>query len=123
MSLAPSNAWILEDYSDNLDTQDLTNSEGVVTAVRIRDHWTFTRFQKLHALTIVSSQVGQASGSIEYWVGNVRRAKTIVGGNKYICVSDGIAPESLPGDFIVRRQVWEYFSKWRDPPEGWDWAE
>lgn len=121
------NEWILEDYADNLDTQDLQDADGVVTAVRIRDHWTFARFQKLHAATIVTSQVGDASGLIEYYVGSVRRTKAVVGAagqtSKYICVHDGVSPESLPGDYIIRRQVWEYYSKWRTPPTGWNWQE
>jgi hypothetical protein len=117
--------WQLEDYTDTLDTQEVTNAAGEVEKIQIRDHWVFARYRKIHASHPFTSEVASTTSSITYYVGTAMKHKAFIGSAsspKYICVQNGFQPEQpgTPGDWAIERQIWEYYSAWRDAPSGWN---
>ena len=119
-------SWQLEDYNDALDTREILKDDGTddVDHVEVRHHWVFARYRKEHAAGLITdSDVAKTTNVIDYNVGDVRKQKTMIGRSgspKYICVSDGRSPEANPGNYVVRRQVWEFYSAWEDAPAGWN---
>lgn len=118
------NEWQLEDFQDALETSEVEGK------IQIREHFVFARRKKVPATESWREQVGESTRQLDYYIGAVSKKKRYVrriGGTPptsdplYICVLDGIAPEQpdSPGDYIVRRQVWEYYGKWEDAPDGW----
>lgn len=119
--MARPDEWILEDFNDALDVSDMDG------AIQIRDHFVVSRHKKISAATYSGprSDVGTTSASLQFYVGSILQQKSLpVGVNskgRWICVADGESPEQpgSPGEYKYRRQTWEYYSAWRDPPDGW----
>ncbi len=114
-------SWQLDNYSDNIDTSEIGG------AIQYRHHWLFSRYDKIHASEAFDSEVGQTTSQIDYWVGDQQKMKTMVGqagSAKYVCIEDGISPEQpgSPGNYVIRRQTYEYYSAWDDVPTEWGWS-
>jgi hypothetical protein len=113
--------WILREWTDNIETSEIGG------VLQYRHHFVFARYQKVMAASSWNEAVGDTTNTIDYFVGGVQKIKSFVGlagSPKYVCVSDGIAPEQpgTPGEYIVREQVWEYYGEWKDVPDSWGWA-
>ena len=114
-----SEPWVLDDWDDTLDVNDVVEGEEVVK-IQIRDHYVFARSRLLTAVEVGlwGSQVGNESGTISARLGGTSFSRTMTSG-AYICVKNKVEPYDHPAAFGRERQIWEYYSKWRDAPSGW----
>ncbi len=114
-----SEPWVLDDWDDTLDVNDVVDGEEVVR-IEIRDHYVFARSRLLTATEVGlwSSVVGTEAGTVSAQLGGVSFSRTMTSGG-YVCVKNKVGPYEHPAAFGRETQVWEYYSKWRDAPSGW----
>ena len=129
--------WQLDDLKDSLDVREIyddTQTPPKVTGAEVRDHWILVRHRKIHASQDFQSKKGTMEANLEYSIGTHKKRKSVKirfdgstaeDGDKYLCVENGFSPEQpgSPGDWVIERQTWEYYSKWRDAPAAWNLVE
>lgn len=109
--------WILDDMAAQVDIRE---NEQKVTEVR--DHVTLQIHQQMKGSDAPETFAMRAvSKSITWTVGGVKKTVRVTGANSgYICVGDGISPIAHPGDYIIRRQTWEWIGPWEKAPSEWN---
>jgi hypothetical protein len=129
--------WQLDDLKDSLDVREVYDdsfSPPKVTGVQVRDHWVLARHRKLHASQGFASAKGTMSANLDYYVGSHKKTKMIKirfdgsvanAGDQYLCIEHGFSPEQpgTPGEYVIERQTWEFYSAWRDAPAAWNLVE
>lgn len=108
--------WILDDLAETVDVQEDDNG-----ITKVRDHIVI----QIHARELANSvpsrlNIRRTMSAITYQVGSMWRTNNPAGTGKFICVGDGLAPIEHPGDYVTRRQTWEYFGPWEDAPPEWN---
>lgn len=114
-----SEPWVLTDWDDTLDVNDVMDGDTYVKT-QLRDHYVFSRTKILTATEVSAwaSAVGTSSGTISAQLGDVSFFRSMSAG-AYICVKDRVGPYEHPAAFGRQDQTWEYYSAWRDAPEDW----
>jgi len=116
MSDVTTGTWILDDLSESMDIKE---DDSKVT--KTRRHVVIT----IHSQVLASNPpntlaTGDERASITYNVGGLSRSNNPRGEGKFICVGDGLTPIAHPGDYVYRRQTWEWFGPWENAPTGWN---
>jgi hypothetical protein len=108
--------WILDDLSESMDIKE---DDSKVT--KVRKHIVIAIHCQLLASTPPNTlSIGEERMSITYHVGGYSRSNNPRGSGKFICVGDGLTPIAHPGDYVYRRQTWEFFGPWENAPAGWN---
>jgi hypothetical protein len=115
-----SEPWMLEDWDDTLDTNDIFEDK-VFVKTQFRHHYVFSRSKLVTASEVSAwaSSIGRESATVSARLGDVEFSRTMVSTGKYICVRDKCGPYQHPAAFGRQEQTWEYYSAWEDAPEGW----
>lgn len=114
-----SEPWVLDDWDDTLDVNDVVEGDTVVR-IEIRDHYVFARSRLLTATEVFAweSKVGTELHTIAAQLGDVSFLRTMTSA-AYVCTKNKVSPYEHPAAFGKEHQVWEYYSEWRDAPSGW----
>lgn len=108
--------WILEDLTENVDIQE--DDYGVT---KVRDHIVIQIKSRILAMNAPRRlAIKTVKAAVSYQVGGSHRINNPAGTGKFICVCDGLAPVEHPLEYLDRRQTWEYFGPWVDPPAEWN---
>jgi len=106
--------WMLDDLDESIDIQE--DDDGIT---QIREHIVIKIHRRMHASEIPSRlSILATQSTVTYHVGAISKTNNPAGSGKFTCVADGVTPEAHPGEFVFRRQTWEFFDLWQTaPPE------
>jgi len=117
-----SEKWKLENLDTTPDINDVYSND-VYSKTQLRKHYIFTRHILVNAdnYTFVSS-AGSSTSLLAAYIGDAIFQLLLMGGAKWICTYDGLAPQDDYRVFAYRKQTWEYYGPWTDAPAGWNLA-
>lgn len=115
-----SEQWKLDKLDTTPDVNDVYEGDQYVKT-QVRKHYLFERHKLINSegLSFTSAAL-TTTANMSAYIGSAEINMVVFGEAKWICTYDGVVPQDDVRVFAHRRQVWEYYGKWEDAPDGWD---